>query len=246
MLQSFTADRPAMTLTELAIVLGLPKAGTQRLVRTLVDLGYLHSLPGKRYGLGVMALDLGHRYLTTLNIPALAQPFMQELVAVADETVNLAILNGREVVYIARIPAAPRIVSINLEVGSRLPAHATALGKALLVDCTREQLIGLFGPEPWPQYTPHTRVTSEALLKDLVGYHQSGVVMSEGELEPGLRSLAAPIRDISGGVVAAINVSTNMHRVDRVTLLGPIRVALVKAADTISQTLGYRGWTLAH
>jgi IclR family pca regulon transcriptional regulator len=241
LLQTFSRERPAMTLTELATVLGLPKAGTQRLVRTLVDLDFLQRLPGKRYGLGVMALDLGHRYLSTLNIPVVAEPFMQELVQKTQETVNLAIRSGREVVYVARIAAAPRIVSVNLEVGSRLPVHATALGKALLIDMTRDELALLLGAEPWSAYTPHTKTTVATLAEDLSHARQEGIALNDGELELGLRSIAAPIRDLSGQIVAALNVSTNSFRVPMELIRGPMRDALLYTADRISQALGYPG-----
>lgn len=232
-----------MTLTELATALGLPKAGTQRLVRTLVDLDFLQRLPGKRYGLGVMALDLGHRYLSTLNIPVVAEPFMQELVKQTQETVNLAIRSGREVVYIARIASAPRIVSVNLEVGSRLPVHATALGKALLMDMVGDELLLVLGPEPWPAYTPHTKTTVAALATDLGQARKEGVAINDGELELGLRSIAAPVRDLSGEIVAALNVSTNSFRVPLELIRGPMRDALLHTARCISRSLGYSGPT---
>lgn len=239
LLQTFTRERPALTLTELATLMGLPKAGTQRLVRTLVDLGFLQRLPGKRYGLGVMALDLGHRYLTTLNIPAIAEPFLQELVQQTQETVNLAIRSDREVVYVARIAAAPRIVSVNLEVGARLPLHATALGKALLLDTSPDDLVTLLGPSPWAAYTQETKTTAETLIENLQSTQSLGVVLNDGELELGLRSIAAPIRDYNGNIVAAINVSTNAFRVPVETILGPMREALLKAARRVSQALGH-------
>ena len=239
LLQAFSRETPSMTLTELAAALGLPKAGTQRILLTLVDLGFVQRLPGKRYGLGVMALDLGHRYLATIDIPAIAQPFMQELVKRTQETVNLAIRSGSEAVYVARIAAAPRIVSINLEVGARLPLYCTALGKALLVDCSRQDLESILGESPWPAFTPKTKTHPEALLQDLQEAQTSGVVLNDGELEMGLRSIAAPIRDLSGNVVAAMNVSTNAFRVPLETIMGPMRDALLEAAQHVSRTLGY-------
>lgn len=239
LLQAFTRECPAMTLTELSMTLGLPKAGTQRLARTLTDLGFLQRLSGKRYGLGVMALDLGHRYLAALSIPEVAEPYMQDLVRLTQETVNLAIQSGREVVYIGRIAAAPRIVSVNLEVGSRLPMHATALGKALMLDTSREDLLLLFGPEPWPSYTPKTQTTVEKLMENLETARQMGVVLNDGELELGLRSIAAPIRDLSGRIVAAMNVSTNSYRVPTETILGPMRDDLLRAAREVSRALGH-------
>ncbi len=240
LLQAFTRERPSLTLTELASAMRLPKAGTQRLVRTLVDLGFLQVLPGKHYSLGVMALDLGHRYLATLNIPAIAEPYMQQLVQQTKETVNLAIRNGREAVYVARIAAAPRIISLNLDVGTRLPLHCTALGKALLMDISATELELILGPEPWPASTPDTKTSAGALLPDLKRANALGVALNDGELEPGLRSIAAPIRDLSGGIVAAMNVSTNAYGVSMEVLLGPMKDALLHAVGDVSKALGYR------
>lgn len=238
LLQCFSQERPAMTLTELSHALQIPKAGTQRLVRTLLDLDYLQPLPGKRYALGVMALDLGHRYLTTLNLPAVAEPFLQNLVQKTQQTVNLAIRKGHEVVYVARIAAAPRIVSINLEVGSRLPLHATALGKALLLDFSDEQLPLILGEPPWEGFTPATKTIPEALRDSLLQGIRDGVVLNDGELEAGLRSIAAPVRNLRGEIVAAINVSTQAYRVPIDTLMGPLREALIEAAQNLSRALG--------
>lgn len=239
LLQTFSPTQPALTLTELALALGLPKAGTQRLVRTLLDLGYLQRLPGKRYSLGVQALDLGHRYLTTLNLPAIAEPFLQKLVRDTHETVNLAIRNGREVVYVARIAAAPRIVSVNLEVGSRLPLHATALGKALLWDTSEADLPTILGTPPWEAYTPATQTTPEALWAGLMAARHAGVVLNDGELELGLRSIAAPVRNLQGRIVASMNVSTHAYRVPVEIILGPMKEALLAAAAQLSAELGY-------
>ncbi len=241
LLQAFSREHPSMTLTELSAALGLPKAGTQRILLTLVDLGFIQRLPGKRYGLGVMALDLGHRYLATLNIPAIAQPFMQELVEHTQETVNLAIQSGRDAVYVARIAAAPRIVSINLEVGTRLPLYCTALGKALLLDRSQSDLESILGPSPWPAFTPKTKTHPDSLLQDLVKAREIGVVLNDGELEMGLRSIAAPIRDFNGSIVAAINVSTNAFRIPLETIMGPMRESLLESAQQISDALGYSG-----
>ncbi len=239
LLQAFNREHPSMTLTELAAALGLPKAGTQRILRTLVDLGFVQQLPGKRYGLGVMSLDLGHRYLATLNIPAIAQPFMQDLVTRTQETVNLAIHSGSEAVYVARIAAAPRIVSINLEVGTRLPLYCTALGKALLMDRSRTDLESILGASPWPAFTPKTKTNADALFQDLELARVSGVVLNDGELEMGLRSIAAPIRDLTGTIVAAMNVSTNAFRVPLETITGPMRDALLESTRQVSAALGY-------
>lgn len=238
MLQVFDPQHPSMTLSELGRALGLHKATARRFAQTLVDLGFLELQPDRRYRLGPRTLDLGHRYLSTLNLPNLAQPYMQEAVRQTGETVNLAIRDGKEIVYLARIAAAPRILGVSLQVGSRLPVHATALGKALLAGHGPEDLVAILGDPPWTAFTPATRTTPEALLEDLRKVQKDGFALNDGELEPGLRSLAAPVRNLTGDIVAALNISTSTARVSLGELLGPMKESLLEATSGISRSLG--------
>lgn len=238
MLEVFDDQHPELTLSELARALGTNKPTARRFVQTLVDLGYLEPRPGKRYRLGVRSLDLGRRYLAGLDLPTVVRPFLHELAQATGESCNLAIRDGADVVYLVRVQAAPRILSVNLQVGSRLPVHATSLGKALVADASALDLVGMLGTPPWPAYTAQTRRDPEALAPDLAHVQAYGFALADGELEPGLRSIAAPVRGAAGQVVAAVNVSTHTARVPLEHLLGPMGDHLRSAARQISALLG--------
>jgi len=239
MLEVFDERRSQLTLTELARALHTNKPTARRFVQTLVDLGYLEALPGKRYRLGTRTLDLGRRYLAGLDLPELARPWLDDLAQATGESTNLAVRDGRDVVYLVRIQAAPRILSINLQVGSRLPVHATSLGKALLWGSSEADLVRQLGDPPWPGYTDRTRRTPAELLVDLEQMTARGYALSDGELEPGLRSIAAPVWDADGHVVAAVNVSTHTARVPLERLTGVIAPRLLNTVQKVSASLGY-------
>lgn len=239
-LEAFDARHGAMSLSELSRSLGLNKPTTKRFVQTLCDLGYLQAAADRRYRLGARALDLGHRYLVTLDLANVALPFLQEVVRATGESANLAVRDGREVVYVARIAAAPRILTVNLQVGARLPVHATSLGKALVLDLPAESLEDVLGPAPWPRFTPATRVDPASLARDLALARERGFTVADGDLEPGLRSIAAPVRGIAGAIVAAMNVSTSTARVPRREVVGRFAEVLVRASEGLGAVLGRR------
>lgn len=236
-LEAFSRDQPRLSLTQLAQRSGQNKATARRLALTLVDLGYLQQDSAKQFALTARVLELGTRFLQSTAVTEAAEPWLGELAATVRESVNLAVRDGREVLYLVRVAAAQRILAVNLHVGSRLPLHATSLGKALLMDCDRKELLAVLGPPPWATYTEATRSQPEALLADLAEARRLGVAVANGELELGLRSIAAPLRDGSGRIVAAINVSTPSLRVSSEQLLGPIRDELLKCAGAISRSL---------
>jgi IclR family pca regulon transcriptional regulator len=239
LLEVFDEHRRELTLSELARALDTNKPTARRLAQTLVDLGYLTNGPGKRFRLGPRALDLGRRYLAAQDLPDAARPILQALSEATGESSNLAIRDGREVVYLVRIPAAPRILSVNLQVGSRLPLHATSLGKALLADVAESDLTAILGESPWPACTERTRRSPQALWPDLLNLRTYGYAVSDEELEPGLRSIAAPVRNADGAVVASVNLSTHAARVPLDRLLGPLAEALLAARDRLDARLGY-------
>jgi len=239
-LESFDTTRPVMSLTDIARALDLNKPTAKRFLQTLCDLGYVQQTSDKRYRLGTHSLDLGYRYLASLDLANVAQPFMQEAVHRTGETVNLAVRDGREVVYVSRIAAAPRILTVNLQVGSRLPLHATALGKALLFDIPTSRLEEALGPAPWTRYTDATLCDPVSLGRDLDTARERGFTVTDGDLELGLRSVGAPVRNVSGQIVAAMNVSTSTARVSKRKVLGAFSTVLLEAASGLSRALSHR------
>lgn len=239
-LEAFARQGSQMTLSDLATGSGQNKATARRIALTLCDLGYLRQTGSRHFSLTPKVLDLGALFLQSLSLPDVAEPYLTELSQATHESANLAIRDGAEVLYILRIAAAKRILTLNLHVGSRLPVHATSLGKALLMGSGREQLITVLGEPPWQAFTGTTRTDPDQLLADLEEARRLGCALADGELEAGLRSIAAPIYDASGGIVAAVNLSTHSLRVPLDHLLGPMRTELLRTALEISRSLGYR------
>lgn len=240
-LEAFSSTHPRLSLSELSHRSGLNKATVRRFALTFCDLGYMRQDSERHFSLTPKVLDLGSRFLQTLSLPEVAEPHLARLAEQTHESVNLAIRDGTEVLYVLRITGAPRILTVNLHVGSRLPVHATSLGKALLMDAhDRARLVEALHDPPWPAHTRATRTEPEQLLADLEDARRLGCALADGELEAGLRSIAAPVRNASGAIVAAMNVSTHSLRVPLEQLLGPLRTALLETTAAVSQALGYR------
>lgn len=240
-LEAFSRDGRRLTLAELSERSLHNKATVRRIALTLCDLGYLRLDSERRFAPTPKVLDLGARFLQSLSLPDVAEPHLTDLSAATHESANLAIRDGSDVLYVLRISAAQRILAVNLHVGSRLPVHATSLGKALLLGASRQDLLSALGDPPWQRFTGSTRTDPDHLLADLEEARQLGCALADGELEVGLRSIAAPVRDAGGSIVAAVNVSTHSLRVPLDQLLGPMREQLLGAASAISEALGYRG-----
>ena len=241
-LESFSGERPHLSATEVGRISGLNKATARRLLLTLSDLGYVEAPANGKYRLSPKILQLSRRYLDGLDIPALALPILQDLTRNTGEASNIAVADGKDVVYVARVSVPQRILSTNLDVGSRLPLHATSLGKVLLFGMTSQERQVRLGTPPWPGFTSRTRITWEMLEQDFRAIAVSGVSVADRELDEGLCSMAAPIRDHTGHIVAAINLSAHHLTMPAQTLFQAHRNALLNAAQSISQSLG---WTLS-
>jgi len=235
-IRSFSADAPAQTLSEVAARTGLTRASARRILLTLQTLGYVES-DGRQFRLTARILDLGFAYLSSLPLWSRAEPVMEALVEQVKESSSVAVLDGSDIVYVLRVPTH-KIMSITLGVGSRLPAWCTSMGRVLLAGLDdAEVLRRLRAARPRP-LTRHTVTDIDALLARVQQARRQGWSLVNQELEEGLISLAAPITDRSGRVVAALNLSGQANRtsprVAQETLLPP----LLAAARAISQRLG--------
>jgi IclR family pca regulon transcriptional regulator len=235
-------DGPAqLTLADLSERVGLTKGTTFRLLRTLEEAGYVRQDPlTKRYLLSLKMLDLQDASLTALEYPQAAQPYLEELNLALGESVNMAVLDGTSVRYVARV-ASKRIMSVNLHVGSVLPAHATSMGKVLLGALGPSRVRELYAGRTLEPYTPRTITSLERLVEELALVAERGYAIADEELEPGLRSAAAPVRVASGRVVAAVNVSTATARVTCERLRDELVPPLLRTAEAVSARLGLRG-----
>lgn len=226
-IRSFSATSPAQTLSEVAQRTGLTRAGARRILLTLQTLGYVEA-EGRQFRLTPKILDLGFAYLSSLPLWQRAEPVMQALVAELHESCSAAVLDGADIVYVLRVPTH-KIMSINLGVGSRLPAYCTSMGRVLLADLGEEECrrrLALQAPQP---LTPHTLTEPQRIAQAIDAVRREGYSLVDQELEEGLVSMAVPIRDRSGRAVAALNVSGQANRTPpalmREQLLPPLRAA---------------------
>lgn len=205
-IESFDAANAEMTLSEVARRTGLTRATARRFLLTLVDLGYMRT-DGRLFSLTPQVLRLGHAFLSSMGLPEIAQPHLETLSAELGESVSVAVLDGTDIVYVARV-ATRRIMTVGISVGTRFPAYATSMGRVLLAHLGYEALDDYFAKAELKALTPRTLHDEKSLRAELRKVRQQGYALVDQELEPGLRSLAAPVTGTSGEVVAALNVST--------------------------------------
>ncbi|WP_125775431.1 IclR family transcriptional regulator [Antribacter gilvus] len=238
-IRAFGAERPSLTLSEVARETGLSRASARRFLHTLVDLGYVSS-DGRAFALRPRVLDLGYAYLSSLTLPEVAQPHLERLAEVVTESSSVAVLDGTEIVYVARV-ATHRIMSASIRVGTRFPASATSMGRVLLASLPAERLDAFLSEAPLAPLTSRT-ITDPAVLRAELGrVREQGWALVDQELEEGLRSVAAPLRDTSGRVVAAVNVSAPVRRGGVDDIVADILPALLQAAKDIEEDLVLTG-----
>jgi IclR family pca regulon transcriptional regulator len=210
-IRTFDAENPRLSLSEVARRAGIPRAAAGRFLRTLETLGYVRG-DGRLYALTPRVLELGFSYLSALSLPEIVQPHLEALSHRVDESVSAAVLDGADIVYIARV-ATRRIMSVRITIGTRFPAYATSMGRVLLAgmpDAARTALL----EASTPTHLTDKTLTGADLAAELDRVRAQGWAMVDGELEPGLRSIAAPLHGRDGEIVGALNVSTSTHRVD--------------------------------
>jgi len=238
-IRSFSAQAPQQTLSEVAQRTGLTRAGARRILLTLESLGYVRS-QGRQFSLAPRILDLGFAYLSSLPLWNLAEPVMERLVEDLKESCSAAVLDGPDIVYVLRVPTH-KIMSINLGIGSRLPAHCTSMGRTLLADMEPAALDALLREYPPMRRTERTLVDVNALKAELARVREQGWCLVDQELEEGLVSLSAPIRDRSGRAIAAMNISGQANRTSPATMVAQFLPKLRAAAQEISRMLQHKG-----
>ena len=237
-IRSFDSDNPEMTLAGVARAADLNRATARRLLLTLEELGYVDRRDD-RFRLTPRVLDLGYAYVSSFGIPQLALPYLEKLSEDLQEASSVGVLDETEVVYVARVPAK-RVMTVSIGLGSRFPAYRTSLGRALLAELPAEQIAAIWEISDRSQPTPKTVTSLEDLHKRLLQVRERGYALVDEELELGVRSLAAPLRDSSGQTVAAVNISTHVSRTAMDELEQRFVPALLRTADTIEAALASR------
>jgi IclR family pca regulon transcriptional regulator len=235
-IRAFDASRPELALSDVARETGLTRATARRFLLTLVRLGYVRQ-DGNRFSLRPRVLELGYSYLSALSLPELAQPHMETLVAHVNESSSIAVLDDTEIVYVVRVPTS-RIMSITIAVGTRLPAYPTSMGRVLLAALEPEALEERVTRMEIRSLTPSTVTDLERLRRQLDRVRAQGWAAVDQELEQGVRSVAVPIRDATGAVAAALNVSVHASRMTMATLRKQVLPQLLQTAGAIEGELG--------
>ncbi len=234
-IRAFDSEHRELGLSEVARISGLSRAAARRFLLTLVALGYVHHADG-RFSLRPRVLELGYAYLSSLSLPEVAQPHMETLVAAVDESSSVSVLDDAEIVYVVRVPTR-RIMSITIAVGTRLPAYATSMGRVLLAGLDGDELEARLARIQLAPLTPYTITEVDDLRTVLQRVGADGFAAVDQELEEGLRSLAVPIRDGSGTVIAALNVSAHASRGTMATLRRDVLPRARQAAAAIEADL---------
>lgn len=228
------ARHPAgMTLTEMAEEAGLTRAGARRFLLTLTATGYA-TQSGRQFSLSPRLLTVVRTWLGGASLWSFAAPILREVAGKFNEACNAAVLSGEDVVYVARIPGR-RILSVSLDVGTRLPAYCTSMGRVLLAGLAPDELKAFLAEARIERRTPKTTTSRAALSKAIDAARAGGFAIVDEELELGLRSIAVPIADRSGRTVAAINMSTQSARFSVAEMERDILPVLRKAKQRVEE-----------
>lgn len=213
----FGEQTPKLTLTEVAELTGFTRATARRFLLTLELLNYV-GRSGRYFYLRPRVLELGYAYLSSFNLVSIAQGHLEELADELRESCSASVLEGSNVIYVCRA-ASKRIMTINLAVGTQLPAYATSMGRVLLASLSEPELKKYFENAEIEKLTSKT-VTDEKELRKLISQVKSqGYSVVSEELEDGVQSVSVPIRGKDGLVIAAANVSAHSSRVSESQLL---------------------------
>jgi IclR family pca regulon transcriptional regulator len=232
-LQAFSQERRVLTTSQVSQRTGIPRAAVRRCLYTLAKLGFVAEEDNRLFSLRPRVLKLGHAYLATTPMAHAAQPVLRHISSTLNESSSVAILDGDEILYIARASTA-RIMSIDLHIGSRLPAYCTSMGRVLLADFSADALEAYLDRTKLVQYTPRTIISREGLRDTLDSVRQNGYALVDQELEIGLRSIAVPIYGADGRAVAALNVGVQAARVSTAEMESRVLPVLREGAQELA------------
>ena len=234
-IRAFGPEAPEQTVNEVATRVSLKRATARRFLITLAELGYIET-DGRTFWLTPRVLELGYAFLSGLGLPDIALPHLERLVAEVDETSEASILDRDEIVYIVRVPSRA-IMTVAINVGARMPAYTTSMGKVLLASLEPADLRAYLRRVRLRPILPNTITDRGALQAELQRVRMQGYATVDQELEEGLVAIAAPVRSRSGHVCAAINLSTHIARRSVASLEAELLEPLLRAARGIEHDL---------
>lgn len=231
-LTCFDADHPTMTLSDVATATGLARPTARRLLLTLQEIGFVRSVDGS-FQLTPRVLTLGMAYVGALGLWEIARPHLEALVRRTGESSSMAQLDGSDIVYIARV-AVPKIIALRVEVGTRFPAVRTSQGKVLLAALSPTELSATLAHPSRAGLPPHPEPSAEQLRDELTEVRARGWALADEELAPGVRSVAVPVRDGTGTVRAAMNVTVHAAETSTARLVEEHLPLLLRTAGDVS------------
>ena len=235
-IQAFTQQSPQMTISQLSLRTGLSRAAARRCLYTLCKLGFAGTEDGSRYSLRPRMLSLSHTYTASSSLAGAAQPVLERMSTNFRESFSVATLDGDDIVYVARTTAT-RVMSVDLHIGSRLPAYCTSMGRILLAHLPPDQMEGYLAHLELTPHTTRTVNSIEKLRQMLRNVKRSGYALCDQEYEVGLRSMAVPIYAPSGRVAATLNLSGSAPRLSILEMQNRFLAPLKNAAAEIGTFL---------
>ncbi len=211
-MRGFSRERRHMSIAQLSQKTGIPRASVRRCLYTLTQLGYVGTDDGRNYSLRPKVLGLGHAYLSSTPMVVAAQPYLDRVSEAVNESCSLATLDGEDILYLAR-SVTSRIISVTLNVGSRLPAHCTSIGYLLLANLPPAELDAFLAKAELKPYTERTITSPDKLREQLAQVRQTDYAIADRLMEIAVRSIAVPVRNAAGKVVAGMNVIVEANRV---------------------------------
>jgi len=230
-LACFDVDHPRMSLTEVATAAGLARPTARRLLLTLEELGFVRS-SGGAFSLTPKVLTLGMAYVGALGLWDIARPHLGALVARTGESSSMAQLDGSDIVYVARV-SVPKLIALRVDIGTRFPAVQTSQGKVLLAALSPEELAATLAEPSRAGLPPYIGRSEERLADELTEVRARGWALADEELAPGVRSVAVPVRDATGAVRAAMNVTVHAAETSREVLLQEHLPLLLRTAGDV-------------
>ena len=235
-LKSFTSEHFELTLSEVAARADLDRGTAFRLIQTLIELGYLQAVPqSRRFRLGVACLDLGYTVLSHGSLRTIVEPLLRDLVPEVGDAASLGILDGGDVIYLARVGAGLDRHKMDRRPGSRIPAYSAALGHAMLAHLARDEQILRLDARPRVKLSERTLTDLDALLDRLDLVKRKGHAVSDGENAYGLRTLATPILDAQGFVIAGLSVTVDAMRMDMPTFRDEALPRLMQVTSQVQE-----------
>jgi IclR family pca regulon transcriptional regulator len=234
----FGPNSVAQSVSQVARAVGADRAGARRFLLTLEKLGYVRR-QGRFFQLTPRILDLGYSYLSTLPLRSVAEPIVRELVQEVNESSSVSVLDGADIVYVVRVPVK-KIMTITLSIGSRIPAYCSAMGRILLGGLPKKQVVTLLKRSVITRYTRYTLTSPQDIMEAVATDHAKGWSMCNQELEKGICSLAVPLVDREGRIVAAMNITANLSRTTSSEMVSKFLPSLKRSADVINSALRLR------